>query len=153
MKKERKSKHFVQKPTYKGGLKAMRQFLKENMQYPEAAMEAQVSGTVSVKYSIDHRGRVVAARVVSGLGHGCDEEAIRLVKLLKFEVPRSRKVKVLFHKNLQVHFRPPKKAPAPPQPTPSTTQVTYSYTTSKGEPAKPPSKESTGGGYHYTIQL
>ncbi len=153
MKKEKKGKNFLKKPTYPGGMAAMRQFIKEHLKYPEEAIREKVEGTVVLKYSIGPNGKVVDARLISGLGHGCDEEAVRLAKMLKFEVPRNRGVKVLFHKDLKVHFRLPKqKAPAKPKATGQTVQ--YTYTTKKKEEDtrnKPGDRE--GGGYSYTISF
>lgn len=143
MHKERKDKHFIHKPTYPGGREALRAFIKENLRYPREAVEAKVEGTVSLKYTIDHKGSVIEVRVVSGLGHGCDEEAIRLAKLLKFQVPKTpKKRKVLFHKDLHVHFRLPKPGAA--------ARTTYQYTTPTKTPEQEPGKNS---GYSYTITL
>ncbi|NUP07298.1 MAG: TonB family protein [Polyangiaceae bacterium] len=44
--------------------------------YPEAARKAEVSGKVRVEVTVDERGAVVGARVLSGLGHGLDEAAL-----------------------------------------------------------------------------
>jgi len=141
MHKEKKDKNFIKKPFYEGGTKAMRIFLKKHMRYPKEAMEAEIEGTVVVKYSIDYRGKVVDARVVSGLGYGCDEEALRLVKKLKYTVPKSRKVKVLFHKDLQIHFRLPKQ---------KGTVISYSYSSKQEAEESQPQK---GNSYNYTINF
>ena len=144
MQREKKDKNFIKKPIYDGGPKAMREFIKKNMRYPQEAFDAKIEGTVVIKYRVDHQGKVVDAKVISGLGYGCDEEAIRLVSLLTFKVPKSRGVKVLFNKSLKIHFRVPKKAPA-----------TISYTVTKKDKEKKDtsSKESNSGSYHYTINI
>ncbi len=108
MRKERKDKHFLKKPAYPGGSKAMRTFLSKQKVYPKEALEQKIEGTVHLRYTINHRGSVVRTKVIVGLGHGCDEEAARIVKLLKFEVPPTRKVKVQYHKTIQIHFKLPK---------------------------------------------
>ena len=113
MKKERKDKHFIKKPFYEGGPMAMKKFIGENMRYPKEALENKIEGTVYVRYDVDQKGKVIDAKVVKGIGHGCDEEAIRLAKSLKFQVPKNRVGRVVFHKNIQIHFRLPKKKPAP----------------------------------------
>ena len=144
MQREKKDKNFIKKPIYDGGPKAMREFIKKNMRYPQEAFDAKIEGTVVIKYRVDHQGKVVETKVISGLGYGCDEEAIRLVSLLTFKVPKSRGVKVLFNKSLKIHFRMPKKAPA-----------TISYTVTKKDKEKEdtPSKENNSGSYHYTINI
>ena len=151
---ERKER-FLKTPTYIGGNKALKKLISENLQYPKAALENKVEGTVFLRYDIDYKGNVVGTTIKSGIGHGCDEEAIRLVKLLKFEVPKNRKLRVLFHKTIQIHFRLPKEKPAPlPQPKPKATTpaVQYNYVASpktKPKPAKP--KQDSG--YSYTIRF
>lgn len=141
MKKEKREKDFLHKPVYPGGMKAMREFLKQHLRYPKQAKQEGLEGTVSLKYTINHLGKVVEVKIVSGLGAGCDEEAVRLVKMLKFEVPKNRKMKVLFHKNLQVHFRLPNEP---------STSITYEYTSSASKAEKPTDPPSSG--YSYTIE-
>ncbi len=113
MHKETKDKDFLKKPIYKGGPKALKKFIGENLRYPKEAFDNKMEGTVYVNYTIGKNGRVTAAKVVTGIGHGCDEEALRLVKLLQFEVPKNRGLRVLFHQNIQIHFRLPKAKNAP----------------------------------------
>ncbi len=123
----------------------MKKFIGENMRYPAEALENKIEGTVFVKYTINYKGEVVDAKVVTGLGHGCDEEALRLVKLLIFKVEKPRGLRVLFHKHIQIHFRLPNVQTV--QPT-----VQYNYTqTSKDQDKKAP-KEGNGG-YSYTISF
>jgi protein TonB len=142
MRKERKDKNFIKKPVYPGGTAAIKAFIRDNLTYPPEALKHQVEGTVSLKYTIDHKGSVVETHIISGLGKGCDEEAVRLVRMLKFEVPKVRGIKVQFHKEMHVHFRLPKK-----QVKPTTTSTQYTYTT---VPSKTPASSS---GYHYTITV
>lgn len=142
MDKEKKGKHFIKKPIYKGGMKAIRAFIQSALQYPSEALEKKVEGTVLVRYEIDHRGNVVDAKVISGIGHGCDEEAMRIARLLKFDVPRTRGVRVRFHKDIYIHFRLPKTPPPPPP-------LSYSYQiTPTAE-----KKQDSDSGYSYTITL
>ena len=84
--------------------------------------------------------------VISGLGHGCDEEALRLAKLLRFEVPKSgRKVRVVFHKDLHIHFRLPKVKPQ------KKLQMSYQYTQTSSTSKS--GKGKSGGSYGYTITV
>lgn len=150
MQREKKDKHFIKKPVYPGGPKALRQFIAQNLQYPKKALRAKLEGTVVLKYSIDHEGHVTDAQVVSGIGQGCDEEAVRVTKLLKFEVPKlpGKKTKVVFHNKLKVHFRLPK-AKA------QSAAVQYQYTTAdkKDEEQGAPVAPSGGKSYTYTIEF
>lgn len=147
MHKERKGKHFIKNPFYEGGLKVMREFISKNKIYPKEALEESIEGTVFIKYTINYKGKVIETKVVKSLGYGCDEEAQRVVKLMKFEAPKNRGIKVKFFKNIQIHFRLPKekeKEIAPPV-------SNFSYTITPAEKENNPHEEKKGGGY--TIQI
>jgi TonB family protein len=142
MKKERTEKHFIKGPIYEGGLKALRLFIKDNLKYPEAAKANKIEGTVVVKYTINYKGEVIESKIMKGLGYGCDEEASRLTKLLRFKIPKTRKIKIQFHKSIQIHFILPKV---------KKTSIKYSYTS----PVKKKSniENTPDSGYHYTINF
>ncbi|MCH2083588.1 MAG: energy transducer TonB [Saprospiraceae bacterium] len=145
MQRERKEKSFVKKPIYEGGANAMRAFVKKHLKYPKEAFNNKIEGTVYLKYTIDYQGNVIDTHIISGLGHGCDEEAERIVKMLKFKVPKNRKIKVTFHKNIQIHFRLPKRKVIPEK-----SQISYTIVPSQKEKEKAP-KRSSGKSHSYTI--
>ncbi len=104
---------FINKPVYPGGAKALQSFLKEELRYPEAAKAAGVSGKVQVEYSLNHKGRVVRAKAVKGPEHGCREEAVRLVKMLRFDIPQGYKINLQFHQHIYINFELPQPITAP----------------------------------------
>jgi len=108
MKKSKQAKNFIQRPSYPGGRAAINELIKKEIRYPKKALEAKVEGKVRVAYSLNHKGEVIRAKVEKGLGHGCDEEAIRLVYLLRFNVPKNRGMKVTFNKTITINFKLPK---------------------------------------------
>jgi len=67
-------------PRYKEGNAAMEKFLAANTKYPEAAQKAGVKGIVYVYFIVLKDGTLDNFKVLRGLGYGCDEEAIRVVK-------------------------------------------------------------------------
>lgn len=69
-------------PTFPGGDESRVRFLTENIKYPQMAKESGIQGTVYVTFVIDERGRVADVKVLRGIGGGCDEEAIRVVKMM-----------------------------------------------------------------------
>ncbi len=147
MKKEKKDKHFIHKPIYEGGPKALRTFVQQHLRYPPAAQAAGIAGSVHLKYTIDKNGRVIDCKVISGLGYGCDEEAVRVVSLLTFRVPQNRKRHVLFHKKLAIHFRPPHATAAEP-----TTGYTYSVVPSPVQQETDTDTPSAPASYTYTVE-
>jgi TonB family protein len=107
MKKEKKDKDFIKSAYFEGGRSAIDAFIKQELRYPKEALQGKIEGTVSVQYTVDFKGNVIEAKVISGIGHGCDEEAIRVVKLMKFKVPEDGKVKSKYSNKLHIHFRLP----------------------------------------------
>lgn len=76
-----------QMPTYPGGRPAWEKYLRENLRYPAEAQTEQVQGTVYVAFIIRPDGSVDNPQVVKGIGHGCDEEALRLVREMPNWIP------------------------------------------------------------------
>lgn len=154
MARQKSENHFIKGAVYPGGQKAMLLFIQNNLQYPPEAIAAKVEGTVRIRFSIDHTGKVFKSQVIASLGHGCDEEAIRLVHLLEFEVPKAYKLKVQHHRTLNIHFKlqvNPVPTEAPTLPTPLSIQ--YTISSSNSPESSIPVADSTTQGYHYTIQL
>lgn len=150
MAKEKKDKNFIKQPIYEGGPQALRAFVSRHLRYPEDALKNGVEGTVVVHYTIDHGGTVMEAKVVAGLSADCDEEALRVVKMLTFKVPRTRGVKIQFHKNIQIHFKLPRTTT---QQVPENQQVQYQFVPQNKTEEKESTSSSAGTGYSYTIQL
>jgi Gram-negative bacterial TonB protein C-terminal len=110
MKKERKKEQFIQQPVYVGGDKAMTAFIYQHLRIPVLALQNNVEGIVFLEFGIDFKGNVIETRVIKGLGFGCNEEAERVVKLLKFDMGKYPGMKIIFHKKAKIQF---KKAPLP----------------------------------------
>ncbi len=93
-------------PEYPGGTEAMNKFIAGNINYPQKAKENGVQGTVYVSFHIAEDGSVSNALIMRGIGSGCDEEALRVVKMMPKWKPGKQKgktVKVSF--TLPVKFR------------------------------------------------
>lgn len=60
---------------------SLEEFLEQNIQYPWAAVAHGTSGVVYVTFVVEKDGSVSDVRVIRGIGEGCDEEAVRLVRL------------------------------------------------------------------------
>ena len=56
--------------------------------YPPQAKRQKVEGKLKVRLIVDATGRVVSRRLVTRLGHGLDELALKLAKKLRFEPAR-----------------------------------------------------------------
>ncbi len=69
-------------PEYPGGDKARAIFLRENLIYPKEAKEGGIEGIVYVQFVIEKDGSIVDVEVLKGIGGGCDEEAVRVIKMM-----------------------------------------------------------------------
>ena len=58
----------------------LKQYLDLNIHYPEAARTHDIEGRVLIKFVVYESGRIGNCKVVTGIGSGCDEEALRVVK-------------------------------------------------------------------------
>ena len=69
-------------PEFLGGNEALRNYLIENLRYPDQAKKNGVEGRVVVLFGIAEDGSIHNVEVSQGIGGGCDEEAIRVVKAM-----------------------------------------------------------------------
>ncbi len=76
-----------QQPQFPGGMEALAKFLQKEVKYPEIARKAGVEGKVFVQFVVGNDGAIRDVEVVRGIGGGCDEEAIRLVKSMPKWIP------------------------------------------------------------------
>ncbi|HTF21242.1 MAG TPA: TonB family protein [Chryseolinea sp.] len=63
-----------------GGKRQYKQYLEKSLQYPREALLNNVEGRVTVQFAIETTGSLVDFKVIKGIGSGCDEEVIRLIK-------------------------------------------------------------------------
>lgn len=63
-----------------GGRRAFKQYLEKNLQYPREALLNNVEGRVTIQFSVSTTGSLSDFKVLKGLGNGCDQEVIRLIK-------------------------------------------------------------------------
>jgi periplasmic protein TonB len=92
-------------PSFPGGDAAMLSYLGKNIKYPTLAKESGIQGTVYVTFVVEKDGSVSNVKVLRGIGGGCDEEAIRVVKSMPRWTPgkqRGKPVKVQY--NLPCRF-------------------------------------------------
>jgi periplasmic protein TonB len=86
-------------PVFPGGMDALLKFIGSNVKYPVTAMKDKISGTVNVKFVVDKDGSVIHVKAMNKIGGGCEQEAIRVVKLLPKWTPgenKGEKVPVYF---------------------------------------------------------
>jgi len=67
-------------PSFPGGEKEMYRYIGKNIEYPRMAKESGISGRVFVTFVVEKDGRVTDVKILRGIGGGCDEEAVRVIK-------------------------------------------------------------------------
>lgn len=72
---------------YPGGSPAYRAFLVSNFVYPEAAISKNIQGKVFIEFVINTDGTIADPKVLRGIGGGCDEAALDLVKKMPAWIP------------------------------------------------------------------
>lgn len=87
------------KPQFPGGLEAMYAFLNKEIHYPTMAIASGISGMVYVEFIVNTDGSTQDIKVKRGIGGGCDEEAMRVVRKMPKWIPGQqgvRKVRVRY---------------------------------------------------------
>ncbi len=71
-----------QKPEFENGDKAMYEFIAQHIHYPEIARQNAIEGTVFIGFVVSKDGSIRDVVVKRGIGGGCNEEAIRVIKMM-----------------------------------------------------------------------
>ncbi len=144
---KKKNHTHIQKPVYPGGKAAFIDFLKEHLNYPAEAIENKIEGTVLLEYKIEIDGSVTEIKLIHGIGYGCDEEAIRVLKMVKYLPAHNKGMKVSTRRKIPIKFGLPKKK----NPTKETNaSIQYQYVNKKNnqDPSKEQKKNTV---YQYRI--
>jgi protein TonB len=67
-------------PEFPGGMSAWSKFIEKNLRYPYAAQDAGIQGKVFVSFVVEKDGSISDVKVSKGIGYGCDDEAVRVIK-------------------------------------------------------------------------
>lgn len=77
----------------------------KKIKYPEVARMANLQGKVYVLAFIDEKGNCSQAKVVKGIGGGCDEAAVEAIKATKFKPGKNAGVTVKVKLSLPIEFK------------------------------------------------
>ncbi len=149
MKREKK---FLKLPHLDGGRELLKEFIKENLEYPEEAQEKGVEGDVIVKFKVTGKGEVIQPEIYKGIGHGCDEEAIRLVKMLRYQSVKNRGVRVTTNNKVKIPFRIKKQKKQKISMTYKAADAAKKSAGKQQETKESPKQEKKPAVYTYTIK-
>jgi periplasmic protein TonB len=74
-------------PSFPGGITEMQTYLVNNIRYPGEAREISIQGTVYLRFVVEPDGSITNITILRGIGGGCEEEALRVVKSMPNWVP------------------------------------------------------------------
>ena len=93
-------------PAFPGGEEKLFEFISKNIKYPQLARETGTQGRVYISFIVEPDGSISHVELLRGIGAGCDEEALRVVKAMpKWSPGRQcgKAVRVVY--NLPVNFK------------------------------------------------
>ena len=84
-----------QAPMFQGGESGLRQYLSDNLVYPDSAAKLGIEGKVHVSFNVNADSTISDAAIVKSIGGGCDEEAIRVVNDMPNWLPARKQGKIV----------------------------------------------------------
>ncbi len=92
-------------PQFPGGNTARVRYLANNIKYPKTARELGIQGTVYLSFIVEKDGSVTNVEILRGIGYGCDEEALRVVRdMPKWKPGKQREKPVRVQFSMPVRF-------------------------------------------------
>lgn len=67
-------------PEPAGGMSAFYEYVAKNLKYPILARRNNIEGRVYIEFVVEKDGSLTDVKIIKGIGGGCDEEAIRIIK-------------------------------------------------------------------------
>jgi len=93
------------KPEPVNGFKNFYQQLAKNLKYPTQAKHMGTEGKVFVEFIVNKNGEPSDLKIIRGIGSGCDEEALRVLSLTKWEPGKQRGKPVRVKMGMQLNFK------------------------------------------------
>jgi TonB family C-terminal domain len=104
-KKDTIFKYIEKMPQFPGGDVALAHFLQKNLRYPMVAQANDISGKVYAQFVVDKTGAISDIKIVRGLDESCNEETIRILKLMpKWNPGMQNNKAVAVYFTLPIHF-------------------------------------------------
>jgi len=92
-------------PEFPGGDAKMFEYISKNLEYPPLAKENSIQGRVVVQFVVDENGKITNAKILKGIGWGCDEEALKVINSMpRWKPGKQRNKAVPVRYNLPIRF-------------------------------------------------
>ena len=93
-------------PAFPGGEAKLMEYVGKNIKYPQIARETGIQGRVFIGFVVEPDGSVSNVKLLRGIGGGCDEEAMRVVKSMpKWKPGKQRGKAVRVSYQIPVFFK------------------------------------------------
>jgi periplasmic protein TonB len=92
-------------PEYPGGDMARQKFIAKHINYPKKAIKAGKQGTIIVQLVVEKDGSVSNVEAIKSFDEDCAQEAIRVVKLMKWIPGRQKGENVRVRISMPIKFR------------------------------------------------
>jgi TonB family protein len=69
-------------PEFPGGNNELYEYVAKSIHYPATAKTKKIQGRVYVQFIIERDGSVSRAKIVRGIGGGCDQESLRVIRAM-----------------------------------------------------------------------
>ena len=93
-------------PSFPGGEQKLLEYVAKNTKYPQIARESGIQGRVFIGFVVEPDGSISNVKVLRGIGGGCDEEAVRVIKSLpKWKPGKQRGKAVRVSYQIPVNFK------------------------------------------------
>ena len=93
-------------PQFPGGEAKLMEYIGKNIKYPQKARETGIQGRVFISFVVEPDGSVSNVKLLRGIGGGCDEEAMRVVKSMpKWKPGKQRGKAVRVSYQIPVFFK------------------------------------------------
>jgi protein TonB len=93
-------------PSFPGGEAELMKYVGSHIKYPQIARETGIQGRVFVSFVVEPDGSISNVKLLRGIGGGCDEEAMRVIKSLpKWKPGKQRGKAVRVSYQIPVFFK------------------------------------------------
>jgi TonB family protein len=91
---------------FPGGRQRLFNYIQHKLAYPEKAIVQNIEGTVEVSFTVNKDGTLNDFKIIKGLGYGCDEEVLSILKSSPKWKPGILEGRpVTMHESISVEFK------------------------------------------------
>jgi protein TonB len=92
-------------PEPANGFPSFYQYLSKNLKYPKQAKKIGTEGKVIIEFIVNKNGELSDLKIISGIGSGCDDEALRVLALTKWAAGKQRGRPVRVKMVMPIYFK------------------------------------------------